>query len=276
MGKEELKWAVPLMRAGYTGKGLVYAVVAGMSLYSIWRGGQAQDTSSAFGWVENSLGGGILLAIIAAGMFAYALWRVLDAWFDLEAYGSEAKGIVARIGMVVTGAIHLGIGILAVSLIIGSGGSGQGSGISGHVGTVMGWPGGRWIIGLVALLILGAGGHYMRQGLTNEYRKHLRANHFTTRWNPILKAGLIAHGIVIGIIGMLFGFAAWQADPQQAGGTGEAFSWLSNQAYGQALVFGICLGLVGFAIFCFVNAAYRVVPKVSDPGIQTLAAKLMR
>lgn len=38
---------------------------------------------------------------------------------------------------------------------------------------------------------------------------------------------------------------------------------------------GVCLGLLGFALFCFVNAAYRIVPKVSGPDVQTLAAKLM-
>ena len=276
MTKDKLGWAIPLMRLGYFGKGMVYLAVAGISLYSIWRGGQAKDTSSALGWLENTWGGGVALFVIVLGMFAYALWRFFDAGFDLEDYGSEAKGIVARIGMVVTGAIHMGVGILAFSLLFGSGGGdgGQGSGIPRYVGQVMEWPGGRWIIGIVALAIIGAGIHYMKQGWTNEYRKHLRANHVTTRWNPVLKAGLVAHGIVVGVVGLLFLFAAWRANPQKAGGTGEAFSWLSGQIYGQILVTGICLGLVGFAIFCFVNAAYRIVPKLSGPDIRSLAASL--
>ncbi|MCO6363724.1 MULTISPECIES: DUF1206 domain-containing protein [Paracoccus] len=282
MTESKLGWAVPLMRAGYIGKGLVYLAVAGISLYSIWRGGSAQDTSSALGWLDTTWGGGVLLFVIFIGMLAYALWRVLDAAFDLEDYGSDAKGIVARIGMLVTGAIHLGIGATVFPLLFGGGtgggsgdGSGEGSSIPGHVRTVMEWPGGRWLIGAAAVLIIGAGVHYMRQGWTNEYRQHLRANPVTTRWNPVLKAGLIAHGVVVGVVGLLFGFAAWQANPQQAGGTGEAFSWLSGQVYGQILVTGVCLGLLGFALFCFVNAAYRIVPKVSGPDVQTLAAKLM-
>lgn len=274
MTKDKLGWAIPLMRLGYAGKGLVYLAVAGISLYSIWRGGQAQDTSSALGWLENTIWGGVTLFVILLGMFAYALWRVIDAAFDLEDYGSKAKGIVARIGMLVTGAIHLGIGVLAFSLLFGGSDQGQESSIPRYVGAVMQWPGGRWIIGIAALLIIGAGIHYMKQGWTNEYRQQLQANQFTTRWNPILKAGLIAHGIVVGVVGLLFLFAAWRANPQQAGGTGEAFSWLSGQVYGQILVIGICLGLVGFAVFCFVNAAYRIVPKVSGPDIQSLAAKL--
>ena len=273
---KDMGWAITLMRVGYLGRGLVYLAVAGISLYSIWRGGQAQDTSSALGWLENTWGGGAVLFLILLGMLAYAIWRVVDAACDLEDYGSDAKGIVARLGMVVTGGIHLGIGVLAFSLLFGGGEAGQGSSTSRYVGTVMQWPGGRWIIGLVAILILGAGAYYLRQGWQNEYRKHLRGNEFTTRWNSILKAGVMAHGLVIGVIGLLFLFAAWRSDPQAAGGVGEAFSWISNQVYGRFLVIAVCVGLVGFAVFCFVNAAYRIVPKASGPDIQSLADALAR
>ncbi|MFN4060338.1 MAG: DUF1206 domain-containing protein [Paracoccus hibiscisoli] len=274
MTDSRLGWAVPLMRVGYAGKGLVYLAVAGVSLRSIWRGGEAQDTSSAFGWLNATAWGAVVLFAILAGMVAYAVWRVLDAAFDLEDYGSEAKGIVARLGMLVTGAIHLGIAVVVFPLLFRWGDAGEGEGIADYVGTVMAWPGGRWIIGAVALLIIGAGLHYARKGWTGAYRDDLRANHFTTRWNPVLKAGLIAHGAVVGVIGLLFLFAGWRADPDKAGGTGDAFSWLSDQVYGQILVTGICLGLLGFALFCFVNAAYRIVPKVSGPDVRSLAASL--
>ncbi|WP_246020559.1 DUF1206 domain-containing protein [Paracoccus subflavus] len=275
MAAKDMGWAIPVMRVGYLGRGLVYLAVAGISLYSIWRGGQAQDTSSALGWLENTWGGGMVLFLILLGMLAYAIWRVVDAAFDLEDYGTDGKGIIARIGMVVTGGIHLGIGMLAFSLLFSSSGGSDGSSIPRHVGQVMEWPGGRWIIGLVAVLILGAGGYYLRQGWKGEFRKHLRANRFTRRWSPVLQAGVMAHGLVIGVIGWLFLFAAWRADPQEAGGVGEAFSWLSSQAYGRFLVVAVCLGLAGFAIFCFVNAAYRIVPKASEPDLHSLADRVM-
>lgn len=268
-----MSWAVPVMRAGYAGRGLVYVVVAGISLYSIWRGGQARDTSSALAWLENTPGGALLLVLILLGMLAYALWRALDAAYDLEEYGSEGKGIAARLGMVVTGLLHLGIGILAFSLLFGGGDDG-GSSVPRYVGTVMQWPGGRFLIGAVAVLILGAAVYYVDKGWNEKYRRHLRANRFTLRWNSVLSAGVIAHGVVIGVIGGLFMYAAWRADPQEAGGVGEAFSWLANQPYGQILVVLICFGLLGFAAFCFVNAAYRVVPKATGPDLQTLATRL--
>ena len=273
MSRSDFSWAVPMMRIGYSGRGLVYLVIAGVSLYSIWRGGQAEGTSSALGWLEATTWGGVLLFLIFVGMVAYAIWRAAAAIWDLEDYGSEAKGIVARIGLFASAVIHLGIGIVAFSLLFGSGG-GQSSSIPRYVGMVMQWPGGRWIVGIGGLITIAAGIFYGWKGWAEKYREHLRGNEFTFRWNPVLKAGLISHGVVIAVIGLLFVYAALRANPQEAGGVGAAFSWLSQQAYGQVLVVAICLGLLGFAVFCFVNAAYRIVPKAADPGIETLAARL--
>ena len=63
----------------------------------------------------------------------------------------------------------------------------------------------------------------------------------------LLKAGVVAHGVVTALIGILFVQAAWRVNPAKAGGIGKAFSWLVNQPYGQVLVAAICVGLIAFA-----------------------------
>ena len=87
-----------------------------------------------------------------------------------------------------------------------------------------------------------------------------------------MTAGVVAHGVVPSLIGMPFLQAAWRANPDKAGGIGRTFSWLVNQPYGQVLIAAV--GLIAFALFCCVNAGYRVVPKVSGGDIETLAARL--
>jgi hypothetical protein len=138
----------------------------------------------------------------------------------------------------------------------------------------MGWPRGRWLVGLVGLIVAGAGVVFLVNGWKEKYREHLQANRFTQHWNWLLKAGVVAHGVVIALIGILLVQAAWKSNPEEAGGIDRAFSWLVNQPYGQVLVASICVGLIAFALFCFVNAGYRVVPKVSGGDIETLAARL--
>ncbi len=277
MSSNSLSWAMPVMRTGYAGRGLVYVVVAGFSLYAIWQGGDAQGTSEALSQLETSTGGGILLILIFLGMLCYMVWRLLDSAFDLENYGSDGEGTIARIGMIVTGLIHGALGVLALTVLLGSGGQSGGGGGS-TIGRTTGWllsqPFGPYLVGAVALVTIGAGLYYLKKAFAEDYRKFLRANHFTMNWNWALKAGVAAQGVAVTVIGGLFMAAALQADPSKAGGVGQAFEWISGQTHGRLLVSALCLGLAAFAFFCFVNAAYRIVPKVADEDVETLAVKM--
>ncbi|WP_116082184.1 DUF1206 domain-containing protein [Tropicimonas sp. IMCC34011] len=284
MSHSDFSWAIPVMRAGYSGRGLIYTVVGGYSAYAIWRGGNAQGTSEALAQLETTTWGGIVLALIAIGMICYAAWRVVDCIWDLEDYGSDGKGMIARTGMIVTGVIHLAFAFVAISLLFtggtggGSGGdSGSGSGSGGGssivewVGKIMEAPAGRWIVGIGGVIVIGAGLYYLVKAWKEKYREHLMANKFTTNYNWLLKAGVAAQGVVVTVIGGLLVNAAISANPSEAGGMEAAFGWLSQQAYGRVLVTALALGLLCFAFFCFVNAAYRIVPKAAGPNITSLA-----
>jgi hypothetical protein len=276
MAQGDFSWAVPLMRAGYAGRGLVYTVIGGFAIWAIWQGGAAGGVKEAFRELETTTGGGILLTLIVIGMAAYALWRVIDAAFDLEAYGDGGKGALARAGMVVTGLTHLLIGLAALTLLIGSGGGGGGGGsrLVQGVSEVMSWPLGVWLVGLAGVATVGAGIYYLHKAYKQTYLRELRGNRFTARWNGALRAGVAAQGVVITIVGGFLISAALATQPSEAGGVGQTFSWLSGQPYGQVLVTLLALGLICFALFCFVNAAYRIVPKAHGDDVQTLGRRL--
>lgn len=273
MASRDFSWAIPVMRAGYAGRALVYLAVAGLSLWAIWRGGEAKGTETALAQLERSGWGIAVLVLIALGMACYAVWRLVDALYDLECYGTDGKGIIARIGMIATGGIHLALGLSVIGILLGTGGQ-DGSGIAKAAGMVMKWPGGRWIVGLIGLVTIGAAIYYLRKAWKQSYRRHLAANHFTVHWNPVLRAGVAAQGVIVGLIGGFLVFAALRSNPQEAAGMGEVFDWLASQAFGNILVVAVCLGLLGFALFCAVNALYRIVPKASGTDIETLAQKL--
>lgn len=272
--KHDFGWAIPAMRAGYAGRALVYLAVAALSLWAIWQGGQAKGTSSALAQLQGATGGRIVLILIALGLVCYALWRLLDSLYDLECQGSDAKGIVARIGMIVTGLVHLGLGVSVLSLVIGSGGSGSGSGVQQATRELMQMPFGQWLVGIAGMLTLGASVYYLRKAVTGSYRSHLQANHFTLHWNRVLQAGVLAQAVIIALIGGFLVYAALSANAGNAGGTGQVFDWLAAQPFGNLLVVAICIGLLGFALFCAVNAAWRIVPAASGDDIETLAHKL--
>ncbi|MFZ3583759.1 DUF1206 domain-containing protein [Loktanella sp. DJP18] len=273
MSDENLNWAMPVMRAGYAGRAMVYAIISGISLFAIWRGGAAKGTSEALSMVERSPFGILALSIVALGLFAYMAWRLVDAAFDLEDEGTEAKGIVARGGQTVTGLIHGALGVATLALIFGSTDNGEGSKTAFYLSRLMSWPGGQIVLGGVGLITIGAGIYYLHQAWTQSYREKLQANHFTLHWNRLLQIGLAAQGVSVLIIGLLMGIAAWRHDPNAAGGIDKAFGWLSHQVYGQTLVTGLCVGLALFSLFLAVNAVYRIIPRLRDPDVMSVAQK---
>ncbi|SHE45775.1 protein of unknown function [Loktanella atrilutea] len=274
MADDKLNWAMPVMRTGYAGRALVYAIVSGISLFAIWHGEEAKGTSEALSMVERSPFGLVALWVVALGLFAYMAWRLVDAGFDLEDHGTDAKGILARLGQAVTGLIHGALGGLALLLIFGSTDSGEGSKTAFYLAKLMSWPFGEIILGAVALVTMGAGVYYLAKAWTQSYRKKLQANRFTLHWNRLLQAGVAAQGVSVLIIGGLMGLAAWQHDPQAAGGLDKAFGWLGQQVYGQVLVTAMCVGLGLFALFMAVNAVYRIIPRLKDPDVMSLATKV--
>ena len=274
--RSDYSWAIPIMRAGYAGRGVTYLAVAGLSLWAIWRGGSAEGTGSTLETLSKSGWGTVVLWLIAIGLLAYAVWRGIDAAEDLEDYGTDAKGLVARAGMIVTGLIHAAIGALALSLALGLGLSegGGGGGVSGIVGTVLDWPGGALVVGFGGVATIGAGLYYLKKGVTADYRETLADNTFTRNWDWMLRAGVIAQAVIILIVGGFLLMAAMTGNEGSAGGLGKAFDWLRSQAFGNALVVILCLGLLGFAFFCFVNATHRIIPRVAHGHIRSLGTHL--
>lgn len=273
MADGNFTWAIKAMRAGYAGRGLTYLVVAGVSLWAIWHGGEAEGTSSAMARLEGAPWGKVALVLIGLGLLAYAVWRVICAIWDLEDYGSDGEGLVARAGQITTGVIHGALGVAAFVIVLTTGGGGDSSTVSEATHAVMSWPFGRWLVGLAGVVTVGAGLYYFRKGWEEKYRKHLIGNEFTMNWNWVLKAGVMAQSVVITIIGGFLVYAAWTLDAEKAGGLDGVWEFLSNQPFGNFLVILLCLGLLGFAVFCFVNAAYRVVPNAREDSFQTLAAR---
>ena len=265
-------WVVPVMRAGYTARGTIYAIVGVLALLAAWHGGQAEGTTDSMAQLRKHPLGVPALWLIAVGLVAYAVWRGLDAAVDLEDYGHNAKGVIARIGQTVSGIIHLGLAFSAARSAMGGGSGGQ-SGTESLTSKVLAMPGGAWIVGAAGLIVIGSGIYYVHKGWAEKYREHLRASALMEKLNPAAKAGLVAHGIVIGMIGVFLIYAAVTHSPEQAGGLGQAFETVRQAAFGRILLGLLALGMIGFAIYCWIEAVYRIVPRRDGNDVKTLARK---
>lgn len=261
-----VKWA---MRAGYGARGAIYLMVGGLAFLAAFKSVSASGTKDALVALREQPYGIPALYAIGVGLLAYLVWRIVAGFADVEDHGTDAKGLVARLAQIVTGLLHGAIGVAVIGLAIG----GQG----GSAGTTQDWtqmlmsePTGRIAVAGAALIVLAAGVYYAHKGWSGSYKSHLARSTLTERVDPVLKAGLIIYGIMMALIALSLGFAALNADPSQAGGLGKALQDLRSMTFGRVLLGGAGLGLLAFALYNFVEAAYRVVPKFSDPDIATL------
>lgn len=263
-----LKW---IMRGGYGARGVIYTIIGGLSIYAALTSAQVGGTQDSLGRLRSAPLGQIMLAVIAAGLFAYLIWRVVDAALDLEDHGTDAKGLLGRAGQVVTGVFHGAIGVSVAGLAFGFGGGGDGA--QGWTRWLLSQPLGRVWVAAAALILGGAGIYYIHKGWTGHYKSHLRCTALTERIDPALTFGLAAHGVLIMLIGLSLGAAALDGDPQRAGGLGQALDLLRGMVWGRVALGAAGVGLLGYALYNFIEAGYRVVPRFSGPDVRTLAQK---
>ncbi|WHZ36858.1 DUF1206 domain-containing protein [Sagittula sp. MA-2] len=272
MSEKAPAWVPPVMRTGYFARAAVYVVVGGLALMAAVKGGEAQGTTDALADLRGQAWGVAALWAIAVGLWAYLAWRLVDAWMDLEDYGTDAKGMIARAGLVVTGLIHGAIGVSVAATAMGGSGGGEG-GTQSMTQKLMTMPFGPWLVGAVGLGTLGAGIYYMHKGWAEKYKEHIRVTPTARKLDPVCKFGCIAQGVVISLIGISIIVAAMTTNPSEAGGVGDALHQLRSMAYGRILLGIVALGLLAFAVENAVEGWYRVLPRYEGKDVMTLARR---
>jgi hypothetical protein len=125
---------------------------------------------------------------------------------------------------------------------------------------VMGLPGGQFLVGVVALVIIGVGVYHVYKGWTKKFLEAIdisEASPSTRRW--IERAGQVgypAKGVALMVVGGLFGWAAITFDPDKAAGLDSALHTVLDAPFGKFLLTLIAVGLVAFGVFCFFRARY--------------------
>jgi hypothetical protein len=259
------EWLEPAARAGLVAKAVLYAIIGVLALaVAAGAGGETTDQSGALATIAEAPAGAVLVGLVAAGLLGYALWRLVQAVFDTGREGDDAKGIVRRVGYAASAAIHLALFAFAIRLLADSGGgssSGAGSG-SGQeqqaTAGVLGWPGGRAIVIIAALVIIGVGAYNAYRGITKSFMDELVVGGGArTAVERLGMVGHVARGAVFALVGVFLMKAAVEYNPSEAEGLDGALARLANQPYGQVLLGLAAAGLVAYAAYCLADARYH-------------------
>lgn len=254
---------IALGRFGYAAEGLVYGLIGILAAQvALGRGGATTDNKGALTRIAQAPFGGFLLIAIALGFAGYACWRFLQAAFDPEGKGREAKGIATRVGYAIIGAIHLAFAASAVQLLR-TGDAGATSDASAKSGTaqLLAKPFGQWLVAIVGLCILGIAVFQFYRAAKAGFRKHARLEEMTDReergYTILGRIGYAARGFVFAAIGLFLIIAARNANPAEARGLDSTLALLASQSFGPWILGVVAIGFVAYGLFLFAEARYR-------------------
>jgi Domain of Unknown Function (DUF1206) len=253
-----------LAQVGLVAYGVVHLLVAWLALQLAWGGGGGSaDQSGAMATLAAEPFGKPLLWVLAVGLIALALWQLAELVRKvpgLRGSGEQRKkAVTGTVKTVAKTLVYVFLAVTAIRFATGGGTSSSGQ-QQQTVAGVFGWPGGRFLVGAAALVIIGVGVYHVRKGVTKHFLKEIdtaRASAGQRRAIERLgQVGYPAKGVALALVGGLIGWAAITFDPAKASGLDGALRTVLDAPFGKALLTLVAVGIAAFGVFCFFRARY--------------------
>jgi Domain of Unknown Function (DUF1206) len=251
------EWMDRAVRVGMVAYGIVHLTIAwlGIQLALGDHSGSA-SRNGALNQLSKQPFGEFVVWVVAIGMFLLVVWKLLEAFIDFT-LEDGAKKVVKPVTNVFKAIVYGTLGVSALKVATGSKSKSR---TSDYTAKLMDQPFGRWLVGLVGLAIIGYGGYLCYRGWSEKFLEHLdaqgRSGDAGNAYRLFGKIGYIAKGIAIGVIGILFVYAAIDHSAKKSGGLDQALHKVLQQPFGPVLLFVISVGIGCYGLFCFARARH--------------------
>jgi len=246
-------------RLGLAARGFTYLVIGWLAIQiALGHRHHAADQRGALAEVAHQSYGVFLLWILAVGFAAYAIWRLSEAAFGTAAEGREAG---PRLKSLVRGVIYASLCVTTFSFISGRrAGQSQRQQQVTLTARLMKHDAGRWLVGLVGLIVIVVGLGMVIEGARRKFEKDLRMGELRGNTRSLVvrlgMVGTIARGIVFTVAGGLVLDAAVSYKPSKSTGLDGALRTLADRPYGPWLLGILAVGLVAFGVYGFAAARW--------------------
>lgn len=255
---EQSDWLDHAIRAGLVTYGVVHLLIGWLAI-QLALGDHSKQASAkgALGELAQQPFGKILVWGVVLGMAILVLWRLLEA-----AVGHRdedgAERVRKRVASGLKAAVYAALGVTALGVATGSGGSGGGS--RGLTAKVMNLPGGQWLVVVAGLAIIGYAGNTAWRGWKEKFAEHLdtegKLGYSGAGYLILGKIGYLAKGVALAIVGVLFCTAGVTHEANKSGGLDQALQKVLQQPFGPYLLIAIGLGIAAYGLFCFARARH--------------------
>jgi hypothetical protein len=250
-----------LARAGLTARGIIYLLIGLVAiLVAFGHSSQQADQQGALQLLAGKPYGLVALVLLGVGFAAYALWRLSEAAFGVT---GDGNGAGSRLKSLARAVIYAFFAFLTFEVIAGRASGSQTQKQQDITAKVMQHAGGRWLVGIVGLIVVICGLVLITEGIRRKFMKYLQTAQMSRRTRRVVKVlgviGTIARGVVFGIAGILVIEAAVTHDVGKSGGIDKALLTLRDQPFGKFLLAVAALGLIIFGIYGLCEARWRKV-----------------
>lgn len=256
------RWVKPLARAGYGARGLIYAIIAVLTVAAAFTVGSGEGTKGAITTLLEQPFGRVLLWLLVVGLAGYVMWRLIQSLLDTDDHGLGPKGLAVRGGLLASAFTYTALAIFALGLLgVFSGGGGS----NPVVEAMIGFFGTQLVTVGLALIFAGIALAHWWKAITCKYEDHMDASEDAMKLiHPVSVVGLTARGAVFAIISMLLTFRLISGEAAQGGssvetkpGLEEVLRFVQSLPFGSVLLTLMGIGLGTFALYSFAQARWR-------------------
>jgi len=247
-----------MARAGLVARGIIYILIGWIAiLVAAGHSSREADQGGALQLLAGKPYGMASLWLLGIGFACYALWRFSEAAFGVT---GEGNGAGPRLKSLFRGLVYAGFAYLTFQVISGAHSS-EATKQQDVTASVMHHAGGRWLVGIVGLIIVIAGVALIAQGIRHKFMKQLQTSQMSARTRRTVELlgmiGTTARGVVFALAGALVIDAAVTYNPSKAGGVDKALLTLRDQPFGGFLLGLAAAGLIIFGIYGLCEARWR-------------------
>lgn len=245
-----------LARVGLVFRGVLYALIGILAVQiSFGQPAEDADDSGAISTIAAQPFGTVVLSLMLVGFVALALLQLLEVLLGM---GSPGARVVAAARTVLYGIL---VATIATLLFAGDDGDSGNEQARDLTAWAMGLPGGRFLVAVAGLVVLGVGLHSAYLGLTRRFLADLRTHQLSGRARTAVAVlgaiGYPARGVIMIFAGVFLGQAAVEYDPDEAKGVDATLRSFAETGAGPWLLTVIAVGLLVFAAYCCFDARYR-------------------
>ena len=245
-------------RAGLGSRAALWLLI-GVLAASVALGGGSQeaDQGGALRAISSTPGGTVLLLLVAAGFACYSAYRFLCA-----AVGHRdedgTKRVLRRLKSLGEGVVYGAAAVMSLRTALGVSPDSE-QDTKSATATVMGWTGGRTLVGLLGAVAVVVAVVLFVRALQHHHADRLDGAppHWRRHLIRLGVAGLGGRSLAVALVGWFLVDAALTYDADRAKGLDAALDAVAQQPFGQLLLLLSALSFMAYGLWSLAEMRWR-------------------